>query len=460
MNQLDHRTKPETPEKLVHYGVKGMHWGIRKKDDTGGRDTARTNAEKKQELSKEISTSPSGRVTSAPTPKVVKESPKSQEGSKAKESTPESQADTQQQRVDKFLKRADIMDKKISELKLRDEELAGTKNPVKMYEKYGNSQTRKQFEKAQKTALKDAEAVHKGKMTSTQKKVVIGALAVGGILATGAIYGAAVRGQQSGALNSYKLLAQARLSGQKSPFKLNKELSGPMSAKDLLTKVAKPVNPLYSTPGGQMNCRRSTYTYELRRRGFDVRATTSSVGWGQSESGVINALTKGSKNFYDQMSVSQAVSTTGFSSVAKGDKRANPVKKILLDNLIHERPSLQAQARAIAENGGRMPEHMHQALLRAGQSDSTKVLKELAKQPDGARGEVLFKFGSFGHSMAYEIVGGVPHIFDSQKGTLYNAATKMVESKWDGFRSAEITRLDNVDLDINFLTRWATNVGG
>jgi hypothetical protein len=60
--------------------------------------------------------------------------------------------------------------------------------------------------------------------------------------------------------------------------------------------------------------------------------------------------------------------------------------------------------------------------------------------------------------MAYEVVDGVPHIFDSQKGTLYNSS-KMVESKWDGFHGAEITRLDNVDLDLNFLTRWATNTG-
>jgi hypothetical protein len=70
----------------------------------------------------------------------------------------------------------------------------------------------------------------------------------------------------------------------------------------------------------------------------------------------------------------------------------------------------------------------------------------------------VFKFPKFGHSMAYEIVNGVPHIFDSQKGTLYNA-THMVETKWDGFTAAEIRRLDNVDLDIGFLTRWATNVG-
>lgn len=35
---MDHRKKPGTPEELVveHHGVKGMRWGVRKQDDTGG----------------------------------------------------------------------------------------------------------------------------------------------------------------------------------------------------------------------------------------------------------------------------------------------------------------------------------------------------------------------------------------------------------------------------------------
>lgn len=184
-----------------------------------------------------------------------------------------------------------------------------------------------------------------------------------------------------------------------------------------------------------MNCRRSTFAYELRRRGFDVHATTSAVGWGQSESGVINAVTPGSRNLYRNLSMSESIVDKGRSAVARGDKRTNPLTKIILDKL---------------DTGG--PDGI------TSKFGSKRVFEELAKQPNGARGEVVFKFPLFGHSMAYEIVDGKPHVFDSQKGT-YHDLYKAVEDKWGPFKGAEITRLDNADLDLNFLSRWATNVG-
>lgn len=293
-----------------------------------------------------------------------------------------------------------------------------------------NQRTVRDVEAEQKQALRKAEAANGGKkLSDAQKKAIVGAVAISALIGANAL----ARGQQSGALNSWKLQAQQRLHGGKVPFKINKDLAKPMDAEGILNNVAKQVNPNYSQMGGKMNCRRCTYVYELRRRGFDVNATTSAVGWGQSESGVINAVTPGGKKFYDSLSVSQAVVSTGKSSVALGDKRTNPVKKILMENLMTDN------------------------ILKSPTISSSKsVLDELAKQPNGARGEVLFKFSGFGHSMAYEVIDGKPHIFDSQKGTLYNSEHP-VETKWDGFSGAEITRLDNVDLDLKFLTRWADN---
>lgn len=404
----------DTPgDALAHYGRKGMKWGvITKKESNGEVKAALPVLSAKKKL-----------------------------------------------RVEKFLKSADIANTQISELKLRNEKLQAlpkTQNPVKRYDRYATRTNNKNaiqvFDKEQKRALRDAEAVNNGKLTSKQKKVIVGAVGVSAIIAAGFLY----KGQQSGALNSWVLQGRARLRGQKIPFNVNPALRRPMSANELLSRVAKPVNPGYSKAGGKMNCRRSTFAYELRRRGYDVNATTSAAGWGQSESGVINALTPGSDKFYRSMSMSSGVVKDRTSSVARGDTRVNAVKKTLVGGLLNNDPmsginsdfSTKQVIAALAAKRGQPV------------SSSKSVLEALAQQPSGARGEVVFKFPTFGHSMAYEVVNGVPHIFDSQKGTLYNAAGKMVESKWDGFDSAEIMRLDNVDLDIDFLTRWATNVGG
>jgi hypothetical protein len=397
-------------EALEHYGVKGMKWGERKEYDPHPRDAT-------------------GKVATKPAE------------SKA---TPPLLSARKQAKVDKFMQRSDVLDTRISEFRVANEALATSQSRGKAYAKYTNDQAILNLEAQKRQAVRDAEAVQKGKLTRKQKQIVVGAVVVGGLIG----YSMYAKGQQSGALNSWKLMGQARLRGETNPFAINEKLKGSMSAEKLLKDIAKPVNPNYSKPGGKMNCRRCTYAYELRRRGFDVHATTSAVGWGQSESGVVNALTTDGKDFFRNTSLSTTVREKGISALAPGDKRAVPGAKIVLENLTHPAPTV---SEILKRGSSAVPDTL---------SSSKKVLDELAKQPNGARGEVMFKFPNFGHSMAYEIVDGVPHIFDSQKGTLYNSATKMVESKWDGFTGAEIRRLDNLDLDMNFLSRWATNMGG
>jgi hypothetical protein len=397
-------------EVLIHFGKKGMKWGVRNEERDAG-----------------------GRITPQKAPAV---------------------SERRQQRVDKFMKRSEGMNTKISELKVKNEALENAQTLGQRITKTANQQHIRGLERQQQQAVRDAEAAQQGKLTRKQKQVIAGAVGVSAIAGVVGV-GLVLRGQQSGALNSTMLRGSAFIRGEKVPFNVNKELSKRMSASELLNTVAKPVNPNYRSAGGKMNCRRSTFAYELRRRGFDVHATTSSIGWGQSESGFINAVTTEGKDFFRQTSLSETVMKTGATQKAVGDKRLNPIKKIVLDDLLNksEVPSTE-----------QMLENLRRGKNVIGDvgtiSSSKQVLQELAKQPNGARGEVVFRFPGFGHSMAYEVVDGVPHIFDSQKGTLYNEATKMVESKWDGFHGAEITRLDNVDLDLNFLSRWATNTGG
>lgn len=59
--------------------------------------------------------------------------------------------------------------------------------------------------------------------------------------------------------------------------------------------VIRGVNPKYGQPGSKMNCRRCTFTYEMRRRGYDVEATRSTKGIGQTGLGLAYGVTPGKK---------------------------------------------------------------------------------------------------------------------------------------------------------------------
>lgn len=260
-------------------------------------------------------------------------------------------------------------------------------------------------------------------LTSTQKKVLVGA-AVAGIIVGGAVAVKYGQGPEGIAANIRRGASRLKYGDE---FRRNSKLSGKMSAEELRSVVAAGVNPNYATSGGQMNCRRCTFAYELRRRGYDVVATTSPVGYGQNESGLVNALVKGDKNIYTPQSMSNFASGYNEGGVrtraGRGDRRQHG-----------------AFTQTVRELGG----------LKAA----------LGLQPDGARGEAVFDMGGFAHSMQWENVGGVPHIFDSQKGSHYPVTTEglsALTNKWGHPNSVELTRLDNVPLDAAFLQRWARN---
>ena len=89
------------------------------------------------------------------------------------------------------------------------------------------------------------------------------------------------------------------------------------------------------------------------------------------------------------------------------------------------------------------------------------------EQPPSARGEAVFNFGGFGHSLSYErFPNGKTYIFDSQKGKGYDLTSekdyRSFLDKWgyENVRDVQITRLDNLELDHTFLSRWATNSSG
>lgn len=377
---LTHNQTHKSPqEALLHSGVKGMRWGVRNEDRPAGAPSARQ--QRKQEK--------------------------------------------RDLKVADLTSRAAKTDILVKEL---DAEIAkyppggGIRNQIKR-----NELTNIQAQHiAQRNLLnKTATAVQEGRMTPNQKKLLI-AGAIGGGLVLAAYGGSKF---QSGEAQVLIARGKSRLRGK--PFGFDKnEHYGNAKTPDEVLAMTKDVNPNYMTQGGAMNCRRCTMTYELRRRGFNVEATTSPFGYGQSETGLINALTPGKRNINRSTSMSaNVVSGLGIRGKATGDKRTNPA-----ETYSH-----------------------HDAKDREG------FLNLLNQQPDGARGEAVFNFGAFGHSLAYERFGDKTYIFDTQKGKRYDVGNhdeyNSFLEKWGIGRVADIqvTRLDNRELDTNFVARWATN---
>lgn len=208
---------------------------------------------------------------------------------------------------------------------------------------------------------------------------------------------------QSGKVHSLSTKGKAFLTGK--PYWQKKpSLADPkMSADEIMSSVVKPINPKYATGamGTKMNCRRATFAYEMRRRGYDVAATRTTNASGQTPKGVFKALKSSNDTPYKNFR--KEFSATGLERIPKG---GDPFKTI-------------------------------------------------RKHPSGARGEltVMWAMGG-GHSVAWENVKGKPTIFDTQSGKKYDNIKEWNTTFPMPLREAGITRLDNQELNTKFLARW------
>ena len=388
MNQLDIKDAELVEDFLAHYGVLGMKWGVQKSDKV-----------KAQE-------------------KAAKD--------KAKAVKRETKAKRYDASAAKFNLSVVKLNSDISKLRskgfLSNMKRNNLKNDLEFYKDMRD------------TASKDAASVRAGKFTSTQKSVLIGSVTIAAALAAvGAISLVSMK-SSSGELNALKLKGEQFMQGRKSIFDQNKNLAKAMSSSEAFEQVVKGVNPNYGALGGKMNCRRATFAYELRRRGYDVIATTSAVGAGQNESGFRNALLTEGRNKNTYASILQMVQK---GSDLFGNNRVG----------LMGTPGVDNRKVAAVRN-----------VIRDVNPET--ILNALKGQPNGARGEVLFNFGQFGHSMSYEIFNGVPTIFDTQKAHAYTVDAKGLAelvAKWGSTSDAVLTRLDDSPLDLDFLARWATN---
>ena len=218
-----------------------------------------------------------------------------------------------------------------------------------------------------------------------------------------AIAGYAVSAVDSGAYRIPGMLAKNAIRGG---WPKNEALSkSNMGVQEIQDKVVKAINPQYPGIGTTNNCLRCSYTYEMRRRGFDVAATKTIMASGQTGLGQ-NVMT-GFKNVRTRVTASQP-KYTGIVGAIRGN-----------------RPT------------------------------EADVFKTLAQQPNRSRGEFQMSWGTMmgGHSISYEIVNRKPVLFDTQSGRTYSKASEL-EALTRRAKSFKYTRLDDKNLDEFALPAW------
>lgn len=273
---------------------------------------------------------------------------------------------------------------------------------------------------------KDVDAARNGKLTSTQKRVIIGASIVAGLAVTYVVQDKI----QSGEATRLIAKGKERISGEKFAFKKNDKLADKsLDADAIHSMVVKNINPGYGAIGTKMNCRRATFSYEMRRRGYDVKATKTTNANGQNVMGLLNATSPGKK--IQGTGAFNIISNITKESVNKDG--STPVRDLMKN----------------FAPGGK--EKIH------GGSRIDSIFETLGRQPDGSRGELGVAWNSGGgHSMAYEIVKGKPVIFDGQTGKKFDNADKFFRDM-PAVANAGFTRLDNLELNHDYLMRWMTN---
>jgi hypothetical protein len=275
----------------------------------------------------------------------------------------------------------------------------------------------------------DSSGEKKPRFTPRQKKAIIAGAAIAGTLLVA--YGG-YRLSQGGQLNAASLRAKEALGKQKGPWKKNDLLADKnLSADQIQNLVNKQANPGYGKPGTKLNCRRATFAYEMRRRGFDVSATRTRIDdGGQNFTGVYNALNSEGR-------------------VVGSSKRA--LRRELAREARRGSSSLSDAYDALEGRG-------RSSVQPIDGSHVSGIFRGLLGQPNGARGEVSMNWTSGGrHSMAWEIIGGRPHVFDPQTGEHFASARDLRRSIGESIGEASFLRLDDAPMNTDFLQRWLRN---
>lgn len=287
---------------------------------------------------------------------------------------------------------------------------------------------RRELEAYRDTHVKAAKDIRAGHLTDHEKHVIIGVAATAAVIAAYGTYKAVDSGRARQMLT------------KNVPLKRNELLSRKMSHDAMMKEVIAPVNPNYGELGTKMNCRRATIATEMRRRGFDVKATKTISATGQAPTSILNAIDP-----HSNMPTSRGGLV--FKIVKEGKEQAKD-------------PANVGPITTFMQSGGMGKtkigdETFH---LQTAAVKSKTIFDSLKTHPEGARGELGVKWSAGGaHSMYWEIMNGKPVIFDSQSAQSFTQ-TKFTKELAKDVHEAGHTRLDNLPLNQPFLRKWITNV--
>lgn len=259
----------------------------------------------------------------------------------------------------------------------------------------------------------NAELKRAGKFTTKQKIAIVGAAAV----ATYAVYKMADSGEFNRIADAGK-----KILGMDTNFKANKKNAEYSTQQEVFDNIVNKINPDYGKMGTTQNCRRCTFAYELSRRGNEVTATKTHGGTGQNFGGVWNATHKGNE-----------VRSSVLGMMSRSTRE-------LINGKATESDSFSVAANNFATK----------------KIAPNKVLSDIVRnQPVGARGEIQYTWagGRGGHSIAYEVFKDGPVIFDCQSNKRFRNSLELAEYT-NHASEAAITRLDNVELNTDFLKKW------
>lgn len=261
-----------------------------------------------------------------------------------------------------------------------------------------------------------------------KEKIAIGTAAVVAAIATYKL-------ADSGELNRLAQKGKAFIHGNPPQWRKKPLLADPqMSAEDIYKNVVKTINPDFYDPTrpvskdnmlragfllSNSNCRRCTFAYELRRRGFDVMATKSFNGGGQDGLGIYNA--------------------THDKPISRLEWKLKPkeITKSIRSGLTYTGININKYGDAF--------------------NSITKSIE--SECPNRSRGELSIQFDNgLSHSVAWEIINGKACLFDCQTRTIYDSLKSIIDKSRHEIVDAGFTRLDDKKLNNDFLLKWVKNI--